>query len=120
MICLADENFPQSCIDLTRGSGIIVRWARTDFQQWKDAALVEMAETESFIILTLDKDLRQIAEQRRVPIEQSGVVLFRVHPAIPSTIEPLVRRFLASGRKWAGHISIITTDSIATIPARRI
>jgi hypothetical protein len=32
-------------------------------------------------VLTLDKDFWQITVQRRSPLEQSGVVLFRVHPA---------------------------------------
>src|ERR1017187_6862382 len=65
-------------------------WARTDCAGWKDAVLLNLAESEARIMLTLDKDFWQIAVQRRVPLEQSGVVLFRVHPATPENLEPLV------------------------------
>jgi len=38
--------------------------------------LLEPAESEGLVVLTLDKDFWQIAVQRRVPIEKGGVVLF--------------------------------------------
>jgi hypothetical protein len=34
-------------------------------------------------MLTLDKDFWQIGVQRGLPLEQSGIVLFRVHPEQP-------------------------------------
>jgi hypothetical protein len=46
-------------------------------------------------VLTFDKDFWQIAVQRRSPLAQSGVVLFRVHPATPERVAPLVHAFLA-------------------------
>jgi hypothetical protein len=69
--------------------------------------------------LTLDKDFWQIAIQRRSPLEQSGVVLFRAHPATPETLAPLIRAFITADTEWAGHISIITIDGIQMIAARR-
>ena len=48
---------------------------------WKDAALLNLAESAARILLTLDRDYWQIAGQRQVPLRKSGVVLFRVHPA---------------------------------------
>jgi len=53
--------------------------------------LLELAETEARLLLTLDKDFWQIAVQRRVPIERSGVILFRVHPATPENLEALIQ-----------------------------
>jgi hypothetical protein len=70
-------------------------------------------------LLTLDKDFWQIAVQRRIPLEQSGVALFRVHPATPENIEPLVRAFVEGNRAWAGHISFIAPDGIQMLPARK-
>jgi predicted nuclease of predicted toxin-antitoxin system len=70
------------------------------------------------IMLTLDKDFWQIAVQRRVPLKQSGVILFRVYPATPRNLEPLVRAFVQSDKAWAGHISIIATDGIQMLAAR--
>jgi predicted nuclease of predicted toxin-antitoxin system len=66
-----------------------VTWVRTDCPGTKDAALLDRAEAEGRILLTLDKDFWQIALQRRRPLRQSGVILFRVHPAIPENVIPL-------------------------------
>jgi predicted nuclease of predicted toxin-antitoxin system len=54
----------------------------------KDGALLDLAESEARLVVTLDKDFWQIAIQRRIPLEQSGVVLFRVHPATPENLKP--------------------------------
>jgi len=119
MRLLADENFPKPMVELLRANGNDVLWARTDCAGWKDAALLDLAESEARILLTLDKDFWQIAVQRRVPLEQSGVALFRVHPAIPENLEPLVCAFVEAERTWAGHISIIASDGIQMLAARR-
>jgi len=81
-------------------------------------ALLETAESEARIVLTLDKDFWQIALQRRAPLEESGVVLFRVHPAIPENLRPLVRTFVQASRLWAGHITIVTVTGIQILAAR--
>jgi predicted nuclease of predicted toxin-antitoxin system len=115
---LADENFPGPIVGVLRSNGHDVLWARADCRGWKDAALLELAESQTRIMLTLDKDFWQIAVQRRVPLEQSGVVLFRVHPATPEYLEPLVRTFLEAGKVWIGHISIITANRIQMLASR--
>ena len=119
MRLLADENLPQSTVEALRSAGSDVLWARTDCSGWKDAALLEFAESEARILLTLDKDFWQIAVQRRVPLERSGVVLFRIHPATPESLAPLVRAFVEADRKWAGHVSIVAADGIQMLAARR-
>jgi hypothetical protein len=70
-------------------------------------------------LLTLDKDFWQLAVQRRTPLKQSGVVLFRIHPATPENIEPLVHSFVEVNETWAGHISIVSVDGIQMLTARR-
>ena len=62
MRLLADENFPLPAVAALRLAG--------------------------HDVLTLDKDFRQIAIQRRKPLERSGVILLRVHPAIPENVTP--------------------------------
>ena len=56
MRLLADENFPKPIVEVLRASGHDVLWARTDCRGWKDPALLELAESEARIMLTLDKD----------------------------------------------------------------
>ncbi len=118
MRLLADENFPKPIVEALRADGHDVLWARTDLAGTSDVALLELAESESRIVLTLDKDFWQIAVQRRNPLEQSGVVLFRIHPATPENVAPLVRVFGEANTFWAGHISIITVDGIQMVSAR--
>lgn len=93
MRLLADENFPKQTIVALRAGEHDVLWARTDCPGWKDVALLELAEAEGRILITLDKDFWQIAVQRRVPLNQAGVVLFR-------TILPLPGIW----RLWCGHL----------------
>jgi predicted nuclease of predicted toxin-antitoxin system len=119
MRLLADENFPKPIVQMLRAGGHDVMWARTDCRGWKDVSILELAESDVRIVLTLDKDFWQIALQRRTPLEQSGVALFRVHPATPERLKPLVRAFVESRRSWAGHVSIVADDGIQMFAGRR-
>lgn len=119
MILLADENFPKPIVELLRTDGHDVLWARTDLAGISDIKLLDRAESEARIVLTRDKDFWQIAVQRRSPLEQSGVVLFRLHPATPGSLAPLVRMFAEANTPWAGHISIITVEGIQMVSVRR-
>lgn len=85
MLILADENFPLPTVEAMRADGHDVLWVRTNCPGQTDAALLERAEVEAWPVLTLDKDFWQIALQRREPLERSGVILFRVHPAVPDS-----------------------------------
>ena len=118
MRILADENFPLPTVEAMRAAGHGVLWVRTDCPGCNDAALLERAEIESRLVLTLDKDFWQIAVQRREPLDRSGVILFRVHPATPENITPMVRRVLAAEREWRGHVTIVTVEGIQMIQAR--
>ena len=119
MRLLADENFPKPIVETLRADGHDVLWARTDLAGTSDVSLLDRAESEARIVLTLDKDFWQIAVQRRSPLRESGVILFRIHPATPENLAPLVRAFVEADVTWAGHISIITIDGIQMVAARR-
>ena len=119
MRLLADESFPKPVVVMLRADGHDVLWARTDCPGWKETTLLDFAESEARLMLTLDRDFWQIAVQRRVPLEQSGVVLFRVHPATPENLDPLVRAFVEANRAWAGHVSIVAADGIQMLAARK-
>ncbi len=71
MRILADENFPKVIVEELRAKGQDVVWALTDFAGAKDLALMDVAEAEGRVLLTFDKDFRQIALQRRRPLERS-------------------------------------------------
>lgn len=113
----ADENFPKSLVEALRCEGHDVLWARTDCAGWRDDVILERAEAESRIVLTLDKDFWQIALQRRIPLRQAGVVLFRAHPATPQVLSPLVHTFAGAALTWIGHVSVITPQDIQMVPS---
>jgi hypothetical protein len=69
--------------------------------------------------LTFDKDFWQLALQRPIPLERCGVILFRVHPAIPKNLEPVVTSVLRAEREWIEHVSIVTKDGVEMIPVRK-
>jgi predicted nuclease of predicted toxin-antitoxin system len=116
MRILADENFPRPTVEALRRQGHDVVWVRTDCPGLKDRILIERAEADGRLVLTLDKDFWQLALQRRVALKHSGVVLFRVHPAVPENIEPLIVIMLRSTHEWTGHVNIITKHGIEMVP----
>ncbi|MDZ4798153.1 MAG: DUF5615 family PIN-like protein [Bryobacteraceae bacterium] len=118
MRLLADENFPLAAVAALRYSGHDATWARTDAPGTGDLALLDLAETEGRVLLTLDKDFWQLAIQRRQPLERSGVILFRVHPAIPGNITPLVLRTMGTGQEWGGHASVVTPERVPLVLLR--
>jgi predicted nuclease of predicted toxin-antitoxin system len=65
---LADENFPKPVVEALRAEGHDILWARTDHAGARDVVLLDLAEAEARIVLTLDKDFWQIAVQHRSPI----------------------------------------------------
>jgi predicted nuclease of predicted toxin-antitoxin system len=75
------------------------------------------AEAEDLLILTLDKDFWQLALQSKNSLRRSGIILFRVHPAVPANLMPLIQRAFSVERHWKGHVSIVTTDVIRMVPA---
>ena len=78
--------------------------------------MLERAEADGRVVFTLDKDFWQLALQRPIPLKRGGVILFRVHPAVPENLEPLVHSVLRSEHSWVGHVSIVTKDGIEMIP----
>ena len=115
MRLIADENFPLPTIEALRQAGHDVTWARTDCPGTKDSALLDRAEAEGRILVTLDKDFWQIAIQRRRPLRQSGAILFRVHPAIPENVTPLVLRTVGADEEWGGHATVVTMDRVLMV-----
>jgi len=119
MRLLADENFPLPTVEALRNAGHDVAWARTDHPGTGDVALLNLAEADGRVLLTLDKDFWQIAIRRRKPLTRSGVILFRVHPAIPENVTPLVLRTMATGQDWRGHASVVAPDRVLMVRPER-
>ncbi len=118
MRLLTDENFPRPTVEALRRDGHDVVWVRTHCPASKDAALLDRAEREGRILLTLDRDFWQLTIQRRIPLRRGGVILFRVHPAVPEAVTPLVRRALSVKHAWERHVSVVTREGVQMVPTR--
>jgi predicted nuclease of predicted toxin-antitoxin system len=116
---LADENFPKPVIDWLRLDTNDVLWAGTDFPSAEDRFLLDRAEKEGRILLTLDKDFWQLAIQQKKRLRKSGVILFRVHPATPERVRALIRQVLALEKSWVGQVALVTPHGIDIVPAGR-
>ena len=114
MRLLADENFPRPTVEALRAQGHDVTWARSDFPGAKDSAILRRAIDEKRIVLTLDKDFSHLAV---LPSEtrDCGVILFRIHPALPERVTPLVLAVLASRSDWTGHFSVVSPEGIQMV-----
>ena len=80
-----------------------------------DKDILEFAAHEHRIVLTLDKDFRQISLQQPTPSESHGVILFRIHPALPEKIIPIALRALQFDLNWFGHFTLVTETEIQTV-----
>jgi len=88
---------------------------RTEAPGSADIGILLRAEADDRLLLTLDRDFWQIALQRRDPLLRCGVILFRIHPAVPTVLTPVVKRVLATGREWVGHVSAVSLDEIRMV-----
>ena len=114
MRIFADENFPRPVVESLRKQDHDVIWARTDCPGLKDRALLERAEAEGRVVMTLDKDFWQIALQRPIPLKRSGVILFRVFRRFHKAWRhSWIQLFAPNSR---GQVSIVTNDGIEMIP----
>jgi len=85
----------------------------------KDRDIIERAEAEERIILTLDKDFRQLVLERSASLRRSGLILFRIHPLTVPRLAPLVERTLLRDFPWSGHVTTVTSQGVEMIPVAR-
>jgi predicted nuclease of predicted toxin-antitoxin system len=112
MRILADENLPGPIVFRLRELGHDTTWVLTDYPSLKDPQILELAESQERIVLTLDNGFRQLALQRRTPINQCGVIVLRTDPCLLVNLMPLVDSVLRADRTWNGYVSIVTEYGI--------
>jgi predicted nuclease of predicted toxin-antitoxin system len=118
MRLLGDENFPQRFLKELRAEGHDVTSALTNHRGTPDKGLLEIAERESRILLTLDKDYLKLMARRRTPLKSAGVILFRIHPATIPALRPLVLYFRNAAHEWTGRVTVITRSPGGQISVR--
>lgn len=85
----------------------------------KDKDVIHLASQDERIVLTLNKDFHQLSLQRgKSRMGNYGVILFRVHPAIPEEVARIVRKTLSLELNWLGHMGIVSEASVQMFPLR--
>ena len=95
---LLDENFPKRAVSALQRANHDVIWIRTHSRGISDKDKLQFAARDQRIVLTLDKDFRQISlqqPQQPSPSSACGVILFRIHPAQPERVTAIVMQTLA-------------------------
>lgn len=115
MNLLADENFPGFAVRFLRGLGHSVEWIAETAPGASDVGVLEMAIRRPAVILTLDKDLGELAVRSGLP-ESCGVILMRVAESSPEHFLARLAAAFSQEIPWKGHVTVIGRDRIRTRP----
>ena len=117
---IADENIPLQTVRALRAAGSDVVWIRTDGPGTPDVLVMEQAEAQGRLLLTLDRDYLQLVSQRRAPLAAGGVIVLRVHPATHASVTSLALSAISAiGEIWKGRAFLATTQGMYLVPRAR-
>lgn len=118
MRLLADENFPGEAVETLRKDAHDVVWVRATIPGSGDETVLALAQAESRILLTFDKDFGELAFRSKMPAS-SGVILFRIGMPSAGHVAETVARVIDSRDDWVGHFSVVDDRRIrmARLPA---
>ncbi len=112
---LADENVPGQAVAAMQSDGHDVIWARTHSPGRTDEAILQQAQTEDRILLTLDKDFGELAFRWGLPAS-CGIILVRIEPTGAARAASVIAAALRSRSDWAGHFSVVERERIRMTP----
>lgn len=115
MRILADENFPGDAVAALRAHRHDVLWVRADAPGISDREVLGLAQTESRIVITFDKDFGELAFRFGLPAS-SGIVLFRLSPMSAVGVARIAVAAFATRTDWAGSFSVVENDRIRMTP----
>jgi Domain of unknown function (DUF5615) len=108
---LANENFPGTAVTELIAAGHDVVWIRNAAPGMNDPDVLSWATRDERILLTFDKDFRELARASALP-STCGVVLFRIPMPGPGDIGPRLGDLVTSRDDWAGHFSVVEPGRI--------
>ena len=79
---------------MLRNSGADAVWGLAHYPDLADSQLLELAEAEGRVMLTLERDFVQIATQLPASLKHAGVIHLRVHSATAPKLSALAKQFL--------------------------
>ena len=115
MKILANENFPGDAVLALRQQNHYVSWIREVSPGSSDPQILERAQNEGRILITLDKDFGELAFRSGLPAS-SGIVLFRISLQSSGYVARVAVAALQQRKDWVGHFSVIEDDRIRMTP----
>ena len=112
---LADENFPGPAISLLRHRGHDVVSITETMRGSSDAQVLERAQTERRLVVTLDKDFGELAYRFGLQA-WCGVILFRLSGTMPEEDNLRIVEVLESRSDWTGQFASVTDTRIRIRP----
>ena len=107
----ANENIPIAVVDALLNYGHDVKWIRSLAPGARERPVREIAQRESRLILTFDKDFGELAFRAGLSSSR-GIILLRVPATSPEYLAERVVNSLESRSGWAGYFSVITPNRI--------
>ncbi|GAB6163746.1 hypothetical protein JCM12298_29060 [Desulfothermus naphthae] len=112
---LADVNIEQNVIETIRQIGYEVKAVKDINLCMKDEEIFELAQKESFILVTNDKDFGEFVFRKKRLNE--GIILFRCKGKNSEEKSKLIKKLLIGYRdKIEGHFVVITNKKFRFIP----
>jgi predicted nuclease of predicted toxin-antitoxin system len=111
---LANENFPGEGVAALVTAGHDVDWVRVSAPGMSDEEVLGWAVRDGRVLLTFDKDFRELAWHRGLPAS-CGIVLFRI-PMPPVNVGGLLAARIAERNDWSGHFSVVEPSRIRMRP----
>jgi predicted nuclease of predicted toxin-antitoxin system len=118
MRILANENVPGPVIGVLRERGHDVAAVKEIMPGASDHVVLQRAQSEARLIVTLDKDFGELAVRFGLSAK-TGVILLRLGGSTPDADNARAVAAITSREDWAGHFAVVTDDRIRVRPLPR-
>jgi len=98
-----------------RAAGHDVVWAMERMATDADFEILAVAQGDSRIVLTNDKDFGELAVQAGMPAD-CGVILLRLNGLTPDEVVARTVEAINSRTDWAGHFAVVDRRRIRMRP----
>jgi len=112
---LVNENVTSTVIQKLRQRGNDVLSVKESMRSERDDVILSRAQAEQRIVVTHDKDFRELAFRSQMPAS-CGIVLFRLSGSDAETDNLRILAALESRTDWVGHFSVVTDNRIRMRP----
>jgi len=115
MRLLADENVPGPVVTTLRERGHDVSWVKESLPGADDAVVLDFAQRERRVVVTLDTDFGELAFRSGLPAN-CGVVLIRLDWTDLEADNHATVVALTSRDDWSGIFAVVEPDRVRIRP----